>query len=81
MCMCSRQQVLWANSLLYPEMRPREEAGEGEADGEEKCQAHSEKPESKAAACCAAHTDPPTQPLVSHIICLATDCPVPLAIH
>lgn len=40
--MCSRQQVLWANSLLYPEMKPREEAAEGEADEEEKCQAHSE---------------------------------------
>lgn len=45
--MCSREQVLWANSLLCPEMREREEAGEEEAHGEEKCQAHSESPSPK----------------------------------
>lgn len=42
LCFCSRQQVLWANSLLCPEMREREEAGDREADTVEKCQAHSE---------------------------------------
>lgn len=48
---------------IIPEMKRREEV-----DEEEQCQAHSEK--SKAAACCAVHTDPPTLLWLS---CVSTD--------
>lgn len=60
--MCGGQQVLWANSLLCPEMREREKAGEGEADEEEKCRVQSGR------ALCYAYRF--TQPPGSHIICL-----------